>query len=292
MTRTVEWLRYGAASSGPTVIALVLVALLGGAPTEAQQGFLRYQQPSLFENPLDCQWSSYILTDAAVRQLNIQLQSHVSLRNPVDVRLVDGECRDGYVPAENYIQLCHKTFLLVAREVTPIILARSAQSDKLEAGFERLVDNLYSIWVFVLAHEVAHGLVHAASVVLVGDEESSVDQFAAVMLLETSQGSSGVRGGVELMNWRGDYEDQERAVKSKHGWSRQRAERLQCIAAGQDAQTRLADRQPSSERALAFARHMIRRRWGFDEERFDRCVAEYPVLVDRWKRLLAGVWKP
>jgi hypothetical protein len=143
-------------------------------------------------------------------------------------------------------------------------------------------------FAFTILHELAHAIVIQHQVPIVGDEEASVDQLAALLLLEsdpeTSVGNSGVLvKWIDFLRWLGSGESAD-AMRTHHGSSVQRAERLECILLGWD----------SGQPELTLARIFREQFWNisFSSSRREECKAQYNEVRENWKRLLSGIWSP
>lgn len=179
------------------------------------------------------------------------------IRLPTDVTLTFAECGESnsfYRPEDRTVVVC---FELV---------------DELDAMFEHDRDRDQAVddaLLFTTLHEVGHALVSVLDLPITGREEDAVDQLAALILVDGSDGGdeaaiNGVRGLPD------DEQLDDLAFADEHALNGQRFYNVLCLVYGQNP-----------------AAHP---EWTHDgtlpEERAERCPEEYGQTRAAWQKLL------
>jgi hypothetical protein len=179
------------------------------------------------------------------------------IRLPTDVTLTFAECGESnsfYRPEDRTVVVC---FELV---------------DELDAMFEQDRDRDQAVddaLLFTTLHEVGHALVSVLDLPITGREEDAVDQLAALILVDGSDGGdeaaiNGVRGLPD------DEQLDDLAFADEHALNGQRFYNVLCLVYGQNP-----------------AAHP---EWTHDgtlpEERAERCPEEYGQTRAAWQKLL------
>lgn len=136
---------------------------------------------------------------------------------------------------------------------------------------------------FVLAHELAHGLMDKLHVAFTGPPEESADELGAMLLVESDDfGRFELDQVTSFLAALGQLASVSAEIRSAHGMSAQRAERIRCIGIGYQSYRRQADSTMTQpEDGLA---------WGATDEQVRRCSSDYGPLRERWKAALRGYW--
>jgi len=179
------------------------------------------------------------------------------IRLPTDVTLTFAECGESnsfYRPEDRTVVVC---FELV---------------DELDAMFEQDQDRDQAVddaLLFTTLHEVGHALVSVLDLPITGREEDAVDQLAALILVDGSDGGdeaaiNGVRGLPD------DEQLDDLAFADEHALNGQRFYNVLCLVYGQNP-----------------AAHPEWTRDGtLPEERAARCPEEYGQTRAAWQKLL------
>lgn len=230
----------------------------------------------------DTEESRIVVPEVGIIDLQFSRSLRVARRISVVLRTCGGVGKDAFYSGTRTIAICTETVRWLRRKTV-----NAGGTD--EAEVRRFVRDGID---FIIAHEIAHALVHDARLPVVGDEETAVDELGALLLLD--QGDLRLGGGILLMLYLSTDEDASAAAFSHHGASRQRYARLLCTRAGAlpffwAREARLGD--PAVTQYLANARERAINALG-SSDRVAECEARYPAARQRWARLLSGVWSP
>jgi hypothetical protein len=122
--------------------------------------------------------------------------------------------------------------------------------------------------LFTLFHELGHLLIDQWNLPVTGREEDAVDEFAAIMLLEASQGEAALSGARQFA---ADAEDWDALpFWDDHGLDMQRFYNVSCYVYGSDP------KQWAS---------IVGGDW-LPQERAESCPADYQQKSDAWRTLL------
>jgi hypothetical protein len=241
---------------------------------------------------------------AIVDSLNRLIGPSLGLRQPV--RLVVSECggplRDGYSPKDRLIVLCSESFEWANGHQPWAAL-------DLPSGFARLMSDSVNVLsgTYLAAHELAHATILDLRIPLVGDEETTVDELAAVLLarsvVDASSGLSAVYEGKDMFHQVGEFAESRSAFQSHHGSSTQRSARLACRYYGLSTtppQASLGDLRtlPVAEQAQSASSDSRHTQWEFayaelgSAERVNECSGDTSRAVSAWKAILGRSWKP
>jgi hypothetical protein len=155
-------------------------------------------------------------------------------------------------------------------------LAKSPRVKKLSPEARRqLVEFVVGNALFVMAHELGHGLINEMNMPVLGREEDAADSFAIVTALRMSTGFServlieAARGWV-LSSKRDKKQRAALAFYDEHGLDLQRAYNVICFMYGAD---------PEKYKALAEATKL-------PEERQESCVYDWKNTSWSWEEML------
>lgn len=229
-----------------------------------------------------------------------------SLRLSQPVKLVVNECggplRDGYSPTGRLIVLCSESFEW-ANDHQPWAFL------DLPRDFARLMSDSINVLAgtYLAAHELAHATILDLGIPIVGDEETTVDELAAVLLArsaaDASSGLSAVYQGRNMFYQVGEFAESRSAFQSHHGSSTQRSARLACRyygLTGVPPQEPLRDTStvPVAEPTQSAFTEPGLKQWEFayaelgSAERIHECSGDTSRVVDAWRKLLGPSWKP
>ncbi len=228
-----------------------------------------------------------------VDTFNLEVGRIISLPVPVRVKHIycGGVARDQFINSTRTILLCQETIDWFAAR----LVRDRDKPGPFNADFER-----EALW-FTLGHELAHAIVEQGRLPLTGDREAAVDELSALMLLESSTSHPSTSGGALLLLFFGELED-EGAMYTHHGSSKQRGGRMDCLDAGarlsndQAVMKRYAsgpERNPAREAELQEVYegrlHVYLPMLG-TRKRVLECEREYPIVLGTWRRLLGSMW--
>ena len=123
---------------------------------------------------------------------------------------------------------------------------------------------------FTLLHEIGHALVDVLELPITGLEETAVDQFAAVALVELLDDPIAVLEASDLFDWV-SYVPEEADFYDEHALDQQRFFELRCLVYGTDPDE-YADELDGLD---------------LDEGRAELCIDNLARVFDAWGELLA-----
>jgi hypothetical protein len=156
-----------------------------------------------------------------------------------------------------------------ALDKSPRLKKMSQQAKK------QLVEFVIGNTLFVLAHEMGHGLINQMNMPVLGREEDAADSFAIVTALKMGSGFServliAAATGQVLSNKRDKKKGEALAFYDEHGLDLQRAYNIVCYMVGSD---------PEKYKGLAKDTKL-------PEERQDSCVWDWKNTAWSWDEML------
>ena len=182
------------------------------------------------------------------------------LNLPVEIPVIFTDCGEAnafYIPKKQQVIMCYELF-----EYMAIVFNKSGLST--EAAVQKSV----SAGTFILYHEVGHALVDVLQLPITGKEEDTVDDFAAILLLDSNNNEA----DEIVLNASLFFSAQtDTPYWDEHSFGQQRFYNLVCLLYGKN---------PEQYGGIA-------QKVGLGESRAVRCPGEYEQKVLSWQRLLA-----
>lgn len=203
--------------------------------------------------PLEQFFQQSGLFSKVVNNLNNQ-----NLNLPVDVPIIFTDCGGAnafYIPSKKTIEMCYELFEDIAKTLSP----------KYSSEREIAINSILA-GIFVLYHEVGHGLADIFQLAITGREEDAVDEFASILLLRSNNAEAD-----EIVENASIYFNSTKSTyQGVHSFGPQRFYNIICLLYGKNPQQH-AD---------------LPEKVGLGE-RTDRCPGEYKQKLSSWQRLLA-----
>jgi Putative metallopeptidase len=193
------------------------------------------------------------LFNKVVNDLNNQ-----NLNLPVDVPIIFGDCGEPnafYSPPKKEIKMCYELFTEIVKTLSPVY---SSEED--------VVTNSIFTGIFVLYHEVGHGLSDILQLAITGREEDAVDEFASILLLRNNNSEA----DKIVLNASIFFNSTSSSSQGVHSFGEQRFYNIVCLLYGRDPQK--------------YANIPEKVNLG---DRTSRCPDEYKQKLSSWQRLLA-----
>jgi hypothetical protein len=187
---------------------------------------------------------------------------------PIDIDIILDECGQAnafWDPNEQTITMCY--------ELLPHILNAFYSSDP-EASEEKLGAAVSNTWVFILFHELGHGLADVYDLPITGQEEDAVDDFSTVVLVAIGWGIAAVDAAYFWYLTDQGMADNT-ALADEHSLNLQRMYNIVCLVYGSDPE-----------------------QWGWVLDVFPdiaarapRCSGEFSQKINAWDELLEPWFK-
>jgi hypothetical protein len=162
-----------------------------------------------------------------------------------------------------------------------------AWSERTLADAEDRLGRMRRVMDFILAHELAHALLQRLAVPFTGPPEEAADELATLLLVESDRfGSSDVTAVISFLGEISEAQSVPDEIRSAHGMTLQRAERIKCIGIGYEA-SKVKQVNPNPDSAWL---EWNKGQWGATPDQMQRCTSEYGPLRERWKKALKGYW--
>ena len=184
-----------------------------------------------------------------------------NLNLPVNIPIIFTDCDEPnafYSPKDKQVLMCYEIFEYMSQEFV-------------KGGFsseEALERSIFS-GIFILHHEVGHALVDVLQLAITGKEEDSVDDFAAIMSIDSSNNNATEEIVLSASLFFSSLPDSYHW--DEHSFGQQRFYNLVCLLLGKNPQKYINLAQKA----------------GLGESRARRCPGEYQQKVSSWQRLLA-----
>ncbi|WP_013321933.1 DUF4344 domain-containing metallopeptidase [Gloeothece verrucosa] len=175
-----------------------------------------------------------------------------------DVPVVFADCgvvNAFYSPENKSITMCHELIFQMAKD---FIRVKKVSTE------EALTDALFAS-VFVFFHELGHALIDILPLPTVGNEEDAVDQFSAILLLDTEKPDVVIKTVYNAALWFGN--SPQAPAWDEHAPSDVRYYNLICLMYGKD-----------SNQYGVFAKEL--------QGRATKCGNEYKKVSQSWEQLL------
>ncbi len=196
------------------------------------------------------------------------VNSYLALPTDIPVNFMEcGEANAFYDPEAQEISMCYEL-----TQAYVDIFTDENTSD------EDYVKEVINATVFTFFHELGHALVHILELPITGKEEDVVDEFAAIMLLQSGdEGVEAALAGVVQFSVDSEQETEleNLAFWGEHSLSSQRFYNIACFVYGSD---------PNGFRYLVENDFL-------PEGRAQRCEDEYAQKVRSWDILLGPYYK-
>ncbi len=195
------------------------------------------------------------------------------LNIPENVNIVFDKAKEGpnYLGSKKTITLDYDMF-----EITELLFHKNYPDQDQAAEFEYAVN----VNRFFLYHELGHALIDVYHLPMVGDEETTADNLAAMFALEfTDKGWEIVTDAADFFDLlrKAREDDQlEDTYWDEHRMDSQRYYYLLCMAYGKYPEETKKELESYKDNDLN----------KFIEERGDRCAADYQDSLAKWKQLL------
>lgn len=193
------------------------------------------------------------LFDKVVNDLNNQ-----NLNLPVDLPIIFGDCGEAnayYDPSQKRIIMCYELFGVIENTL----------STQYSSPQELRINSILT-GIFVLYHELGHGLTDILQLAITGKEEDAVDEFASILLLRNNN----PKADKIVLNASIFFNSTDSTYQGVHSFGPQRFYNIVCLLYGRDPQ-KYAD---------------IPEIVGLGN-RTNRCPGEYKQKLSSWQRLLA-----
>lgn len=196
------------------------------------------------------------------------VNSYLALPTDIPVNFMEcGEANAFYDPEAQEISMCYEL-----TQAYVDIFTDENTSD------EEYVKEVINATVFTFFHELGHALVHILELPITGKEEDVVDEFAAIMLLQS--GNEGVEATLAAVAQFSVDSEQETELENlsfwgEHSLSSQRFYNIACFVYGSD---------PERFQYLVEDDFL-------PEERAQLCEDEYAQKVRSWDALLGPYYK-
>jgi hypothetical protein len=191
-----------------------------------------------------------------------QLDSAFVLPKSLDVWFADcGRNIAEYRPESRQVVLCYEFVDNMARGFAPYARSDSA-----------ITTAVWQTTLFVVYHEIGHGLIDILDLPTTGREEDAADQLATLLLLNGGEGGrdAALQGAVWF--WLAAQGRGPRApLWDEHSLDQQRYYDILCWVYGANPQAHQQLLQPG---------------WGLPSERAQRCPAEFQRMSKAWNAVL------
>ncbi len=204
----------------------------------------------------------------AFEEIAEAVNSYLALPTDIPVNFVEcGEANAFFDPEAQEISMCYE----LTQEYVDIFTDKNTSD-------EEYVKEVINATVFTFFHELGHALVHILELPITGKEEDVVDEFAAIMLLQSgNEGVEATLAGVAqfAVDSEEETELENLAFWDEHSLSSQRFYNIACFVYGSD---------PDTFRGFVDNDFL-------PEERAQWCQDEYAQKVRSWDILLGPYYK-
>lgn len=228
-----------------------------GEQPAAEAGHLRLQWPT----SVDARYQGYhdALREGDFALWIERLDEHLVL--PEDITIVHTECgieNAYYIPDERTVTMCWELMDRIAYVMEDPQL--SAEESALGVG---------SVWLFIILHELGHGLIDVLDVPVTGREEDAADDLATILLIDAGAPDAALTAAVFWI-LTDDGRISEAKFADEHSLNAQRFYAILCTVYG-SAPEEYAD---------------VVEQGYLPYERAQRCPREYAQKDASWSRLL------
>jgi len=163
-------------------------------------------------------------------ELANSINDYLALPTDIQVNFMEcGEANAYYDPATQEISMCY--------ELTQAYVEVFTDADTSDEDY---VQEVINATVFTFFHELGHALVDILELPITGKEEDVVDEFAAIMLLQSGdEGVKATLAGVAQFSVDAEEETELEALSfwDEHSLSSQRFYNIACFLYGSDPET-------------------------------------------------------